>query len=196
MHRLVAIICSALFTTSACAVDLGECDPVMATHVTYSGGVPAYEGQAMVATNCGNASFCHSSGASGQQRYGASLGLDFDVQIASTRAATNDVELELEAASTARLRQAQNNVRTYAEHIYREVESGRMPPFGGATEDTLIGLPRYADAEGRRVPPVDSYEGLEILRNWLACDAPVVERTTPRPDGAASVGDIVPRLEE
>lgn len=185
-----------LVCLSACAVDLGECDPALATHVTYHNGVPAYEGQAMVATTCGNASFCHSSAAEGELRYGASLGLDFDVQIASTRTAMSDLERELEAASTARLRSAQDNVRAYAEHIYREVESGRMPPFGAATTDTLTGLPRYADAEGRRVPPVDSYEGLEVLRNWLACDAPVVERTTPRPEGGATVGDIVPRLEQ
>src|SRR5699024_821098 len=36
-------------------------------------------------------------------------------------------------------------------------------------------------------PAIRSPEAREILRNWLACGAPVVERTVPRRDGVPAV---------
>ncbi|MFK8003123.1 MAG: hypothetical protein AB8H86_26370 [Polyangiales bacterium] len=168
---------------SACTVDLGECNDPVARRVVYDpDGFPAYEGQALVATSCGNVFYCHSSIADPEFRYGATVGFDFDIQLGET---PEDAE---------RLRQAQANVLEYRDDIYCEVQDGRMPPFGEATLVAHEEIPRYRNADGERIPFIDSFEGLNILRGWLACDAPVIERTTPHPDGATPVGDVVPRL--
>jgi len=168
---------------AGCSVDLGACDMSVATHVVYDeAGLPAYEGQSQLAVSCGNGSFCHSRAARGDDRFGAPAGLDFDVQLASADASAGDLE---------RLAAAISEVRDHRESIYLEVRTGRMPPFGEATLVAHAGVPRFADAEGTRVPFVDSFEGLAVLRNWLACGAPVVERT----EGSGTVGDVVPPLD-
>jgi hypothetical protein len=154
----------------ACTVDLGECNDPVARRVVYDpDGFPAYEGQALVAVSCGNANYCHSSAADPEFRFSATVGFDFDVQLVF-----GDASEEAE-----RLRQAQQNVLEYRDDIYLV-----------AHEE----VPRYRNAEGERLPFIDSFEGLNILRGWLACDAPVIERTTPHPMGVTPVGDVVPRL--
>lgn len=164
-----------------CTVELGECNEPVARRVVYNpDGAPAYEGQALVITSCGNGSYCHSSTAEPESRFGATVGFDFDLQLVS-----DDAE---------RLRQAQANVLEYRDDIYCEVQEGRMPPYGETTIIVHEQLPRYRNAEGERLPFIDSFEGLNILRGWLACGAPVVERTTPHPAGATPVGAVVPTL--
>ena len=137
-----------------------------------------------MAVSCGNVFYCHSSAAAPEFRFSATVGFDFDVQLA-------DSDLPEQAE---RLRRARENVLAYRDDIYCEVEADRMPPFGEATLIAHEEVPRYRNADGERLPFVDSFEGLNILRGWLACDAPVVERTTPHPTGAMPVGDVVPRL--
>lgn len=173
-----------------CTVDLGECNEPASRRVVYdASGAPAYEGQALLATSCGNASFCHSSGATSANRFGATTGLDFDLYVATTGEGAAETETE-------RLRRAQANVVEWSDDIFCEVDEKRMPPFGESTLVAHADTPRFRDEAGERLPFVDSFEGIDILRNWLACGAPVVERTTPRPDGVTPVGDIVPRLGE
>ena len=171
--------------TIGCGVDLGTCDEAAARTVVFDElGLPAYAGQAQMRMACGNGSFCHSAQADGRSRLGAPGELDFDMTLAAT-----DVSAQPDA--TARLGRGAANVRDYAESIFGEVDGDTMPPFGETTLLAHAGVPRYRFEDGRRLPQVDIIEGNEILRNWLACGAPIVERTTPHPDGVVPVGDVV-----
>lgn len=166
--------------------DLGECDPIQARRVVFDDlGVPAYAGQAQVQVSCGNGGFCHSAEAEGRNRSGAPGGLNFDMIIATTGAGAATEE-------TDRLRSGLNRVIEEAELMLAEVRAERMPPFGAATIEPHTGVPRFEFETGGRLPLPDTFEGQEIFRNWLACGAPVVERTTPRPPASTPVGDIVP----
>ena len=159
-----------------CAPDLGECDIEVAKQVYYTDDevrLPAYGGQALVEASCGGGAFCHSEAATGPARYGVPAGLDFDVSIAET------------ADQTARLRSGIARVREWRSGVWREVHAGTMPPGEIGEAIRAGGLP-YAE-----LPPLPTAEGKEILRNWLACNAPIVERATTRPDGFAPIGDIV-----
>lgn len=181
MMRRACTAALAAIVVGGCGTDLGECDPDAARRIVYDDeGFPAYEGQALIQVSCGNGAFCHSAQATGAARYGAPAELDFDVAIVATE------------ADLARLERGVANVRDYREDILDLVEDGEMPPWGEATETVHRNVPRYRrvadDGTVTRLPFIDSFEGLEILRNWLACDAPVVERT----DGAGTVGDVVP----
>jgi len=185
MTRAFVIALSAC-VSSGCAPDLGECDMSAATRVVYDEeGLPAYEGQALVQVSCGNGAFCHSARATGEARFGAPGDVDFDMNLA----AAGDAAAE---AAVERLRAGQADVRDRREEVYCTVEDGTMPPWGDATVTVHAMSPRFArvsdDGTTTRLPHIDSFEGLDILRNWLACDAPVVERT----EGTATVGDVVP----
>lgn len=159
-----------------CGVDLGECDDALAKTVYYDGlGEPAYSGQALMTASCGGAGgFCHVSSARGAQRFGVPAGYDFDLVLAS------------DSASTDVLRSGVDRVRDDREDIYASVESGRMP-----TVDSFHANVAAYQSEGREgLPALTTDRGKNLLRNWLACGAPVVERTTDRPVGVAPVGDI------
>lgn len=172
---------------SACEPDLGLCYQALARTPVYDDlGVPAYEGQALIQISCGNGAFCHSAGIHPANRLAAPAGLDFDMAIATTGEEAAD-------AATERLRRGQLNVYEHNGAIYAAVEGGTMPPWGEQTLTAHAGLPRYARADGTRLPHIDSAGGLVILRNWLACGSPVIERTTPRPDGPTTVGSVIPR---
>ncbi len=169
---------------AGCSPDVGECDMAAATTVVYDdNGIPAFAGQAQVQASCGNGAFCHSAQASGTDRLGAPHGLDFDMAVV--------VGEGPEPEFTERLRAGRARVEERIDDVFGTVEAGTMPPFGESTLVAHAGAPRYAFEDGRRLPPIDLPAGYEIFRNWLACGAPVVERTTPRPDGVAPVGEIV-----
>lgn len=178
-------------TLTACAPDLGECDPVAATAVAYDQGtgMPAYEGQALVIASCGNGAFCHGALAVGADRLGVPEGLSLDVRLAAIDGTVDEHEIE-------RLRRGRFRVVQEAHALLHTVDLGTMPPEGEAAEQALGSAPLYArvsDEQGTsELPGVDTPEGREILRNWLACDAPVVERPAPRADGVDSV--VVPPL--
>ncbi|MEM9188397.1 MAG: hypothetical protein AAGF12_04445 [Myxococcota bacterium] len=169
-----------------CGTDLGPCDSAAATAVVFDDmGIPYYAGQAQMRASCGNGAFCHSVGATGANRLGAPAELDFDMTVATT--VVDDPAVD----ETARLRNGVERVRDWAGPIYRFVEGDTMPPFGESTITAHAGVSRYRFENGERMPQPDTIEGLEILRNWLSCGAPVVERTTPRPAGSEPVGDVV-----
>jgi hypothetical protein len=159
-----------------CVADLGPCDELEARRLVFTNdleGAPAYAGQAMVITSCGNGGFCHADVAPAQ-RFGVPAGLSFDLRVAT---AGHDLE---------RLRRAHGNVVDLAGRMYDAVVDDRMPP-GGRSEDV-----RALAREYRGLPPLESPEGRAILRNWLACGAPVVERVSDdRPDGVAPIGAVV-----
>ena len=144
-------------------------------------GLPAYEGQAMVEASCGSSAFCHAADASGASRFGAPAGLNFDMTLVDPSFGAEGPQRERLAAGLA-------DMQDRAVEAYDLVESGEMPPFGEDTEGLFDGAPRFFHADGTRVHPIDSVDGLARFRNWLACDAPVVEGTT----GSGTVGDIVP----
>ncbi len=159
-----------------CVADLGTCDEAAAKRLVYTNdveGLPAYEGQALVIASCGNGAFCHSEVAP-DQLFGVPAGLSFDVRVAST-----DHDLE-------RLRRAHATVRDRAERMWDAIDDDRMPPSGVGDDVRKLGR-AY-----RGLPEFDTAEGRAIVRNWLACGAPVVERVADdRPAGAAPVGDVV-----
>ncbi len=172
------------FGVFGCSTDLGPCDPDEAMTVVYDeDGFPLYAGQAQVAITCGNGAFCHSASASGANRFGADLGFDFDLHLASTGDGAGNADGLLQSIET---------VRENADSLFVEVDEGRMPPYGPSGLVVHEGLPRYRDVRGRRLAWIDSEEGIEIFRNWLSCGAPIVERVSERSAGAEVVGDIVP----
>ena len=173
---LRATLVGAVVMSIACTPALGECDEPRAKEVIFDvNGYPAYVGQAMVQVSCGNGVFCHSAGIAPARRLGAPHGLDFR----SCRL-TN---AERPPARRRRDRTAsESEGRTclgIQKHVFAEVDSGRMPPGAVGTdliaEGVYLGLPSIASSEGK-----------SVIENWLACGAPVVERTTePRPQPGA-----------
>ncbi len=163
------------------ASELDLCDPEVAAEVVYepNTGAPAYVGQALMLRSCGGGQFCHSSTADGIDRHGVPRGLDFDVQIASIDASANVEKVVV-------LRHGRFRVRQQREDIWRTVQDGSMPPTSTEAQEVLVESLQYASITGDPLPPLDSPAGREALRNWLACDSPVIERTVAQP-GVPSV---------
>lgn len=163
-----------LAALAGCETSLGECDTFLARRPVYQegSGAPAYEGQALMEVSCAS-TFCHTPDAEGEARKAVPAGLDFDVSLACSP------EAECTAEDLQRLRDNQRRVDSWAGRILRTVETGDMPPGAEGHEvvesNTRAFGYREVD-EGPELPAIDSSEGQEILRNWLACGAPVVER--------------------
>jgi len=169
-YALFAPLCLA-----ACGPELGVCDENEARRLVYDEtGSPAFEGQALIVQSCGYGAFCHSE-VDGDLRHGAPLGLEYDLRLASFGPEQNE-------AQTERLRAMATRVLEHRHAIYDQVTTGRMP-IPGATGDRIReGAPQYARVDhvtGESTPmaTLDTDAGREILRNWLACGVPVVERT-------------------
>jgi hypothetical protein len=177
---------AALFAGAGCSADLGVCDPIASERVVYdtSTGMPAYEGQALLLGSCGGGQFCHASGIDAVALHGVPSGFDFDVRLASSDARVFPDEV-------ARLRHARFRVRQARASIWEEVVEGTMPPSSLEAQRVVAAGPRYArlsvSGESEPLPGLDTAAGREVLRNWLACDGPVVERTVARADGVPSV---------
>lgn len=167
-----------LLSLADCTSDLGACDEAEARRIVFTddeAGSPAYAGQALIHQSCGEGAFCHSPDIPAADRYGAPAGLDFDLSLAT------------DAPSVERLRRGQLELYRHRELAMRTVERGTMPPSGVGRE-VVDAATRY-----RNLPAIDTPEGRAILRNWLACGAPVVERTAEdRPADVAPVGTVVP----
>lgn len=146
-----------------CSPTVGDaCDEEAARTPYYEmgTGTPMYPGQAMIAESCAS---CHGESTS----MGAPEGLNFPLDLVTGSGA--------EAVSGGRrLLWAQSNVHRHRDLVYGSVVGGSMPPRGSVPAST-----RFADADGNELPLIRSEEGQEMLRNWLACGSPVVERTTP-----------------
>src|SRR5690606_32423838 len=140
--------------------------------------------------SCGGGGFCHADTvATPADRFGAPHGLGFDVRIASTT-------IEVEPEATDRLDRNQINLSANRRSVWAQVSGGHMPPRGAAGEayhaataglfydGENLAFTRF-DAAGEPIgplPSIDTDEGKEIFRNWLAAGVPVVERTQPRVD--------------
>jgi hypothetical protein len=127
---------------------------------------------------------CHSSTAKGAARNGAPVGLDFDLVpvTGSTHTdARGNTTVELDPEQIAGLRERRNNVFNVRNLIWQQVRDGLMPPDGmfarfkslvaifDSDEDTPCTV--RSDA----FDDVDSKASQDVLRNWLACRAPIVE---------------------
>jgi hypothetical protein len=168
-----------------CETDLGECDMATATKLVYSpSGVPYYEGQALVHQSCANG-VCHSAGAKGNGRIGVPHGLNFDVQTLQPMSTPTDLAV---------LQSGVDRIREEPGELYDLVDSGEMPP-GNAGKRIALAW-RTLDANMKPtvatgLPSVRGNAGKEVLRNWLACDAPVVAGVKGAPAGAETLGDIL-----
>ena len=168
---------------SACApADLGACDPErarspvfvapMENDVTGLGGQPLFEGQALLAASCGNGVYCHAARATGGLRHGVPSGFDLDVGLACDARAP---AAACGPAERLRLQSARNNAWAFRTEILDAVRDGAMPP-GAIGAEVRRQAPRFLRADGTALPELDTAEGREILRNWIACRTPVIER--------------------
>jgi hypothetical protein len=190
--RLLA--CSILVLATAmlgCRRDLGECnldgttpegtiEGPAAFDLVYrlTDGLPMYEGQALVQSTCGDGAFCHAPLATGADRIGAPAGLNFDVSLACVGPVT-DCQTPPYEERVSRLQGEQSNVQSSAEGMMQEMREGAMPP-GEAGRRVRNTIP-WLRPDGTELPSIESDDGREIVRNWLACQAPVVGRTEIAP---------------
>jgi hypothetical protein len=163
-------------TMAGCEAEVGDCDEAaLEVYAVDSEGRVQYAGQAIVHRSCA-AGVCHASTATGADRKGAPLGLDFDMPISGVDAFGRPDPEYVERAGKSR-----DRVRSLAGRILRWVDVGAMPPAGSdAGEETLPGHVGATYDLGRcqfgeDVPSVRTDAGREVLRNWLACGAPVIE---------------------
>ncbi len=192
-----------------CKRDLGECnldgetadgrpiDGPAAFDIAYreTDGLPMYEGQAIVQSTCGNGAFCHSPSALGGNRFGTPSGLNFDVDLACTDASQDSTCAQpIQSCEGGRtdtpycqrlkgLQDNQNQVRNWAEGMIQEIRQGSMPP-GAVGRSVRSTIPWVRKSSGEQLPSIDSSEGQEIVRNWLACEAPAIARTETAPSVA------------
>jgi len=199
-----ALACSLLVlitSVTGCKRDLGECNldgqtpdgrPIegpAAFDIAFrlADGLPMYEGQALVQTTCGAGQFCHSPAAVGADRIGVPAGLNFDVALACTDE-TQDPTCakpidsceggQTDSAYCTRLESLhdnQNQINHWAEGMIQEMRAGAMPP--GEEGQAVRDRRQWVDSSGDPLPPIESGEAQEIVRNWLACQAPVIART-------------------
>jgi hypothetical protein len=153
-----------------------------------SDGLPMYEGQALVQSTCGDGTFCHAPAAVGANRIGVPAGLNFDVELACTDESLDPLCTQpidsCEGGQTDtvycqrlhRLRDNQNQINTWAEGMIQEIRAGAMPPgeAGLRAENPAPWLRKDGES---LLPSIRSEEGQEIVRNWLACQSPVIART-------------------
>lgn len=165
-----------------CTPSLGACDLAAATEVVYErgGAAPAYAGQAYMINACAS---CHGQDP-GTNRRGAPVGLEFDVTLISATDASEAMRQALE------LRDAQDSVSAYRGIVYEQILNGEMPP---KNFDPVSSGYVYVDSAGveTELPDINSAEGHEIVRNWLACGAPLIQSTTDRSVSCMANSDCV-----
>ena len=144
----------------------GACDPVAARALVYDGGGgAAYAGQALLNVSC-SASYCHAAEATGDLRIGAPAGLDFVAFPGSTPAQLDE------------LARVHGTVVQWRDDIWGAITSGEMPPGARGREVIAETSPyRWQRLDGPELAPLETPEGREIVRNWLACGAPYVDRS-------------------
>jgi len=205
----IVFMSGALTSVAGCKRDLGECnldgqtaegrpiDGPAAFDIAYrlTDGLPMYEGQALVQSTCGDGSFCHAPAAVGADRLGVPAGLNFDVDLACTDSSqdatcTQPIDScaggQTDTAYCTRLKglhDNQNQINTWAEGMIQEMRAGAMPP-GEAGRSVRNTTPWLRKSDGTELPPIESGEAQEIVRNWLACNAPVIARTEAAPSDA------------
>lgn len=186
------------------------------TNVDVENGQPMFAGQALMQATCGNGQFCHANAASGPLRNGVPRGLDFDFALICTDGPCRPFDEQIdrlhdsqrEVLSHASLvldlvRSGSMPPGAAGRDVVRRAPGFRVIDLGpgavfslrtqtfacadlppGSCADGMTTL----DVENPLLPSLDTREGEEILRNWLACGAPVVE-STGEPGSFATGGD-------
>ncbi len=188
-HVFALSLLAPIFALTGCEPDVGECDPELAQRVVFANspgqatnGLPAFAGQAMTQSSCSDGAFCHSPNANGALRFGVPAGLDFDVAVPCDLTVTEDCA----ERDITRLGENRDITYEWRSAILREVQTGQMPP-GESGAGILADAVQWQDRDGADLPAIDSDEGQDILANWLACGAPVVE-VTVEPDPTSDPG--------
>ena len=198
-----------MLLAAGCEADLGACDESAARTLVYasSDGSPAYAGQTLVNGTCASG-YCHSATATNDEtrplvsqvdlRHGVPGGFDFDL----------DTLTVFDARALEMLREDQARIVGARADIWDAIQSEDMPrilplgdPSGGLNTHEKFAEAEWAFGRATReaprvlVPRLDSAEGKEIVRNWLACGAPLVDRLEgiALPPGVAAVGDPASR---
>ncbi len=174
---------------AGCPATVGEqCDDAEALEIAYAAdGTPAYTGQALLIASCGGSSYCHTQTPM-VPRFGAPADLVFDPLL--VEGAPDEEEAQL------RLLRAAATTHRYRDAVYASVVSGTMPPRGRPPvpdlREAAAAFRTYGPLDpptGSPLPAINSAEGAEMLRNWLACRGPVIERTLPSSDPVTCVSD-------
>lgn len=120
--------------------------------------------------------------------------LEADEDEAACRARVESAELTRLDAERARLRASQSTVFSRRDHLYGVVLDGTMPP--GKAGEEVLGSAYGRSVEGGMVtdllPSIQSPEGQDVLRNWLAAGAPLIasaQTSVSREAGSACGGD-------
>lgn len=184
-------------------------------------GIPMYAGQALMQSSCGNGAFCHSQGAAPSERYGVPAGLDFDVGYGCEEGPCDTSEPEIARLAESQrvaLDYARSILTTVSngrmppggvgERIveqggrFRVVDIARAQSFTLFSEVLPCDHPLTSCSPGETtqevetplLPAVGTEEGNGILRNWLACGAPVIESTVGDlaavPGSSCSAGSV------
>jgi hypothetical protein len=141
---LAAAAVSSVLGLAGCGTDLGECDRTMLGGSDDPMMPVPHTAQGLVDASCASG-LCHSVEARGEQRRGAPAELNFDVLPADD--SFEEISLVQDGAAV---------VQNRREDMWALIDSGEMPP------------PR-PQGGGEM-----SAANKEVVRNWLACGAPVI----------------------
>jgi hypothetical protein len=189
---LFVAVCRALLG-AGCEAELGGTCDTATSALAYTVACTSelnvqYGGQALVNGTCASG-HCHSVDAVNDDtrpdvsqrnlRYGVPGGFDFDLQHAAT------------AEELERLRNNRAYILDHAAEFFGTVESGDMPREGEVVPPVDAEQGVVADT-GAPLPTLNTAAGRAMLRAWLICGAPVVERTSDAaPAPGTPVGDAL-----
>lgn len=159
LHIVLSGCFATVLALAGCGNDLEECDRAAAEEIVFSRqGLVATKGQALMHDSCGNGAFCHSAAATGDSRHGVPASMNFDVLPVPT---------------------GWPKIMEKRDDIWDEVLSGHMPPGDKGAEVLGDGewMFDYRREDGVHLPKLSTRDGKAALRNWLACDAPLVSQT-------------------
>jgi hypothetical protein len=168
-----------------CTEDVGACfdDGKRGLDTVVRGGHVEYAGQAIMNTACAS---CHGSNVEGAARRGAPAGLDFDLEPVDAADAEPDETASgraygvLASSDVEGLRSRQRTVFSERNLIWQQVKDGLMPPAGAFQSFWKLMTIGDSDEEspctrGESLGDIDGKSSQDLLRNWLACRAPIVE---------------------
>jgi hypothetical protein len=196
----IALLVPASLYLSGCSDGVGTCDTT--THgrdTVLVGSVVQYGGQAIINSACANGT-CHSSAAEGEARHGAPAFLDFDlVPVDPSEAAGEDQNkrgdaiVQLTDRQLVNLRSRQLLLVRERDAVWQQVRDGLMPPSG--IYEAYRQLKTIFDSDesepctrAKRFTTTSDGDAQEVLRNWLACGAPIVEVNSPLVEKNAVAG--------
>ncbi|MET0341302.1 MAG: hypothetical protein ABW252_09875 [Polyangiales bacterium] len=184
-----------------CGEDLGACDTTTKGRDTVLvGSVVQYGGQAILNSACANGT-CHSSSATGASRFGAPAYLDFDLTPVDESEARGEDEndrgdaiVRLTNKQMVELRSRQALVLSERNTIWQQLRDGLMPPRGAfAAYRELKSIFDSSESEpctkSKRYGNTSDGNAQEVLRNWLACGAPIVEVNASVVQKNAAIGE-------